>query len=115
MFTAKTMIGIAAVFNLIAGLFYDANIRKMYDREIKRAYRLKKSDALKVVAITAGTFMLIYVAINFIAVINSEYRESSKWVKVAICAITFMIQLVMVIKRYSQYMAHGIMLQLHWH
>lgn len=49
--------------------------------------------------------MLIYVAINFIAVINSEYRESSKWVKVAICAITFIIQLVMVIKRYPQYMA----------
>ena len=105
MFTAKTMIGIAAVFNLIAGLFYDANIRKMYDREIKRTYRLKKSDALKVVAITVGTFMLMYVAINFIAAVNSEYRESSKWVKVTICAITFIIQLVMVIKRYPQYMA----------
>lgn len=47
MFTAKTMIGIAAVFNLIAGLFYDANIRKMYDREIKRAYRLKNRTHLK--------------------------------------------------------------------
>lgn len=105
MFTAKTMIGIAAVFNLIAGLFYDANIRKMYDREIKRTYKLKKSDISKLVAITVGAFMLMYFIISFVITVNSEYRESSKWVKAVICAVTFVMQVIMIIKNYHKYEA----------
>lgn len=81
MFTAKTMIGIAAVFNLIAGLFYDANIRKMYDREIKRTYKLKKSDISKLVAITVGAFMLMYFIISFVITVNSEYRKAASGLK----------------------------------
>ena len=49
--------------------------------------------------------MLMYFIISFVITINSEYRESSKWVKTVICAVTFVIQAIMIIKNYHKYEA----------
>ena len=67
--------------------------------------KLKKSDISKLVAITVGAFMLMYFIISFVITVNSEYRESSKWVKAVICAVTFVMQVIMIIKNYHKYEA----------
>lgn len=42
MFTAKTMLGITALFNMVLCLLWHSNIQKLYRREIEREYKVKK-------------------------------------------------------------------------
>ena len=42
MFTAKTMLGITALFNMLLCLLWHSNIQKLYRREIAREYKVKK-------------------------------------------------------------------------
>lgn len=57
--------------------------------------------------------MLMYFIISFVITVNSEYRESSKWVKAVICAVTFVMQVIMIIKNYHKYEALKRIIQCH--
>ena len=111
MFTAKTMLGITALFNMVLCLLWHSNIQKLYRREIEREYKVKKKHrrkhlnndkwriALIVVACIIGTPIAIFL-FAFIVVIFSDtaYIESSKSLKVFLALVSAAFQLVILLK-----------------
>ena len=111
MFTAKTMLGITALFNVILCLLWHGNIKTLYSREIAREYKVKKrhrkkhlkNDQWRVFWIVMGCIFgapIAIFAIAFIAVIfgDSAYMESSKGVKVFLVLVSCILQIVILLK-----------------
>lgn len=118
MFTAKTMIGIAALFNLLVWLLYNSNINKMYDREIKRTYKIKREKTKRFFADKRFSYSLIVIGFflipNLLTVLfvivcvlfgDEAYIESGKFVKVAICLVTLYVQIFTLIKNWEKFKA----------
>lgn len=106
MFTAKTMLGITAMFNVILCLLWHSNIKKLYRREIEREYKVKKRRRKKrlgndkwhgcllvtacIFAIPVGIFALAF----FVAMFSdTAYIESSSSLKVFTALVSAVIQL----------------------
>ena len=111
MFTAKTMLGLTALFNVILCLLWHGNIKTLYSREIAREYKVKKrhrkkhlkNDQWRVFWIVMGCIFgapIAIFAIAFIAVIfgDSAYMESSKGVKVFLVLVSCILQIVILLK-----------------
>lgn len=111
MFTAKTMLGITALFNIVLCLLWHSNIRTLYQREIERTYKVKKRHRKKhlgndqkriglivvacIIGMPLGIFLLAFLTAIFS---DSAYIESSKFLKVFLALFSAVFQFVILRK-----------------
>ena len=111
MFTAKTMLGITALFNLVLCLLWHSNIKRLYQREVAREYRVKKKRRKKrlsnekwkipliIVASVIGTPIgILLITFILVAFCDTAYTESGKSLKVFLALVSAVFQLVLILK-----------------
>lgn len=113
MFTTKTMVGIAAFFNLLAWIFYSSNIKKMYDRDIKREYKLQRHKGKMffmphhqaITGVLAILIVPVFFLIAFILISGSIFITVELNSRVLMCIVAAVVQAVSLIRNYKKYIA----------